>query len=450
MSKNRMALDDLSSFCEPNKDGFVIADVDGLRLYPDRSQLLPYRAVYLMSGDESVNLSGHQDYLHSMGIGARELRFVRGMDLFDGILGTAAERSRFVSEMGDPSVTVDTFTGASPGWQSMVKELSLPSERIRTPRWDVAIQLDDKELLRRIGSEIGVDNCFPVHTFAHGASETMSQIEAMRAQYPSVVVKRPDLESGEGTYRVNGSDSLRGLSAFLDRYARGSRPLIVEQWVDGRETVVGSLQWYLPPLRSPQRRFVSRQYCIGMVHDGNVIGSQDGDVFPEFWPITLRQQIVERGWSMTGPFVEKVQREGYVGPLGFDFIVVREGEQSFRIYLLECNARRTASTYLESVRWQVQRSGRLPTACAAMRNCHPASATHWQEVVQILKTVGSSDGLGDIAMKADTGVGVLIALPRCLELPHPKCLLISVASKVKEAEMLLDAAKARLESQQGS
>jgi len=443
VSEHRIAFDDLSVFCEPNEDGFHIGVVDGLNHYPDRAQVLPYKAVYLMDGDVSDMLE-HQAYLRALGVGTQELRFVKGKNLFDGLLTNREEMERLMFEMQtNEELTIDAFTGASPDWKNMVEALLLDPGRVRTPSWEVARMLDDKELFRRLGGDLEREHYFPDHTFVHGQSAALREIMAMRLRHRSVVIKRPDLESGVGAYRVNGLYSLSGLPAFLKQYGRGSRPLIVEQWVDGEEVIIASLQWYFAPGREPQRRFMSRQYCDGMIHEGNVIGSRDTDVFPETWSLTLRENVVEQAWEMTKLFVQHVQGT-YVGPAGFDFMVVRNGTNGFRVYLLECNARKTAGTYLESVRWQVQTSGRIPAACAAMRNCHPVSARHWREVVTLLQSK-DADEFGHLAMNPDTGLGVMVALPRCLRLKQPKCLLIAIAEKIEHAEWFLNAAKKRLE-----
>ncbi|KKR87296.1 MAG: hypothetical protein UU35_C0004G0069 [Candidatus Uhrbacteria bacterium GW2011_GWC2_41_11] len=134
MSEHRIAFDDLSVFCEPNEDGFHIGVVDGLNHYPDRAQVLPYKAVYLMDGDVSDMLE-HQAYLRALGVGTQELRFVKGKNLFDGLLTNREEMERLMFEMQtNEELTIDAFTGASPDWKNMVEALLLDPGRVRTRR----------------------------------------------------------------------------------------------------------------------------------------------------------------------------------------------------------------------------------------------------------------------------------------------------------------------------
>ncbi|MBI4599232.1 hypothetical protein HY734_03500 [Candidatus Uhrbacteria bacterium] len=448
---HRRAIDDMSVFTTPNADGLHIGEIDGIELYPDRAEVLPYGAVYLQGGPHLQYMSDHHRYLRAFGLGAKELRFVEGSgNLFDGILSDPEHRDRLYRELFfDLDATLETFTGASPGWGRLLAELQIPSERIRTAPWDVAKTLHDKEGFRRLSRQIGRSDVFPAHTFSHGIQGTIWDCLRLRLRHPRIVVKRPDLESGVGFHVLHDTRSWAGLLPFLRKYAQGSRNLIVERWIDGEEKAVGSVQWYVPPPgKKPQRRFLSRQYCDGTIHQGNMIPHDEADAFPATWDYSTRQAITQTAWHTTETFVRDAQERGYVGHIGFDFITALNSDGlSFQFFLLEANARKTAGTYPESVRWQVQQFGHTLKPCVAMRNCHPHSGIdHWEKAVSLLGSESDRDGFGDLAMNREHR-GVLVLNPRLLRKQgHPKCIVMSVASTPEEAERLMNAAAARLEA----
>ena len=428
--------------------------VDGLGWYTDRSELLPYDVSYLYGGgNEEDLLAHHKEHLAPLGIGVREIRFLNGENLFEALLDDPRERARLRAELSDDEkMTLESFSSDYP-WPEFLAALDVDPSCIRTPDREVANRLDNKRQFRLIAESMNRSNVIPKHQFARTFLSAAWRTKRLLRKYSSVYLKTDDLESGVGTMCVTQDTSWWTILKHAWKYQNlfTDRRFICEE---GRDGSVASLQWYLPLVMDegklhPQKRFMSRQYVNGVVHDGNVIGKDDYLCFPQEWPLHIRKTAARKAWDVSRSFVIWAMREGYVGFLGFDFIADYDVvSDTVDVLFIEANARKTAGTYLESVRWQVEMSGRVPTACAAMRNCHPVldGVGNWRDAEAVLQSGAFADGMGDILMKPDTGVGVFIANPRLLHLERPKCLLISVASNVWHAEQLIHAAVNRLEA----
>ena len=428
--RKRIRIHDFQFCTRPNADGFSLGNIAGIGMYPDRSVLLP-GIVYLDGSHHSevIKLYWHE-YLHAIGIGASELRFVEGESLFAGILNDRDERVRLAQELSNGRHrTLEAFS-ASVEFDQFVDTLGLDSSRLRTPTLEVMRLIDDKEYFRRLAGELGMPDVFPNHAFATEPAEVLGQICAYRKRYPRlVVVKRPDLESGVGQLLIRPGTSDREIEAFVRLYATGHRPIIIEEGVFGTEA---SLQWNIGS-KGPERRFFGRQYTSDGAHEGNVISHDGIDCLPSEWSYANRFAIIEKIWEATGVFVEWIEKQGYIGPIGFDFFVE---EQGFKF--LECNARTTAATYLEKVRYQVEANG-FSNLSAAMKNVYPKHARSWRHAVTQLTLHDDH-----MAFDPDRGTGVIIANPRLFHLPKSKCLAIAVGDSVEHAEQLLHQAIAIL------
>ena len=126
----------------------------------------------------------------------------------------------------------------------------------------------------------------------------------------------------------------------------------------------------------------------------------------------------------------------YRGTIVFDYRRLRR-PKVFRdalrhLYMLECNARQTASTYPLAVSAQLEGRG-LDSWAMLMLNGVRTNARSLGEVLM---------KLGDIAF--DTNLGVLPFNTRLMTLSRPHCGLIVVGKDFTEAGKMLNAAKRRL------
>lgn len=404
----------------------ILGTIPGIAQYPDRSVLLYKGTSYLDGSSYSDVAEDHlKTYLHSFGIGASEIRFVTGDTLFEGILSDPVESERLRLQLtnGHPT-TLEAFS-ACDEFDRFVASLNIDPLRLRTPMTSVMRMLDDKEAIRRLARTLELNDVFPEHVFASDRHEVIAHIREFRERYPElVVVKRPDLESGVGQLLIKPDTSEDEIFAYVREYCTGHRPIIIEQGVFGVE---GSVQWHVSP-EGIEPRFFSRQYTHAGAHQGNVIAFDGESCLSNEWPFMKRKQIVRRIWSATETFVKWIAQRGFIGPIGFDFIV---NPNAF--YILECNARTTAATYLESVRWQVGQQNPGRTICAAMKNAYPKHGKDWKEAVsRLYHNVGYNPRLG---------TGVIVANPRLFHLDTPKCLLIAIGDSVEFAEHQLETAR---------
>ena len=424
---HRIRIHDFTFYARPNADGFSLGDIPGIGMYPDRSALLP-GTCFLDGGSHTDVAEEHlYGYLHVLGIGANEIRFVKGGSLFEGILNDPVECERLCRELSNGVPTTLEAFSASDQWDRFVGALNIDPSRLRTPATSVMRTLDDKESIRRLAHTLGLDDVFPKHVFTLDAHETLVRINEFRDQFPRlIVVKRPDLESGVGQLLIDAQTTEEQIFAYVHEYCTGHRPIIVEEGVFGIE---GSVQWHVSP-KGCEPRFFSLQYTQAGTHQGNVIAPTGVACLPDEWPLAWRMRVVEKIWATTETFVKWVAARGFIGPIGFDFILNKNA-----FSLLECNARTTAATYLESVRWQIEQRGHK-NVTAAMKNAYPKRALTWKDAVRMLEQHPNK-----LAFNKETGVGVIVANPRLFHLDAPKCLLISVGTDIEQAEAYLECAR---------
>lgn len=440
--QRRVAIDDVHFFQD------ILPGIQGVGLYPDRSVVHPYAAVYLSdTGDIEQAQSHYADYMRPLGLGPDELRFVKGCDLFEGVMRDPHMRDQLRTELSNGSgFTLETFSSYG-RWGEFVQELELNTDQLRTPLdLDLVRQLDDKAGLRAFAREEFGKNGerhVPAHRLAYTPQEIWNVTGEMLHQHPGLVVKRPDLEGGESMMCVNNDTNIGELRAWTARHCDGESQVLIEEDLrlrPGARTVEASLQWYVPKWTQPQKRFFSTQDIVSNAHRGNAIASNDYDSLPAWLPERTRIDIVRTAWELTSLYVEIMWSRGYVGYIGFDLMVVINSNGSFEVIILEVNARKTAGTYLESMRWHIQNTY-LPGASAVMRNVKPKGITHWRQAVRRLCNPYHPEGEGNISFNAATGTGVIILAPRLL--PH-KLVVIASAPTIEHAQRLANAAENRL------
>lgn len=424
----RVSVDDVTHYQDD-----LDAGIDGgVHDYGDRSALLPSKAVVVHANYGVSYINEYLQYLNGLGFGASEVIPVNGEDtLFASIQHDPETRKRILGLVNEDGCRLDAFCSYDP-FAAFVSEMGLDKGQVRsTLDLNLVRELDNKRRLRELDVELPGCQRFPEHIVAETSDDVLAGMKLMLEKHGAVYLKADDLESGVGTLDFEGEFSESNVRRHLERYQDNGRAWIIEQSITDK--FEGSVQWYITPEdEALQKRFMSRQYLKGPVHQGNGIPHHHYDAFPSEWSKRERRRLADRVWSMTKPFAQWAKAQGYVGYLGFDFAVDLETHQAF---LFEANARKTGATYPESVRWQVEASGRLDEANVAMLNCHPDPAlNHFQAIVERLEYHG-------LAMDPTKGTGVIVANPRCLiETDEPKCILLCVDKTLRAAENALKSA----------
>jgi len=138
-------------------------------------------------------------------------------------------------------------------------------------------------------------------------------------------------------------------------------------------------------------------------------------------------------WSRMMTEHVRDQVVAYSGTIGFDFLrIKRPKKNGRRFFILECNARQTASTYPLAVSAQLKGRG-LKAWSMIMLNAVPTKARSFGELEK---------RLGNLLFHST--LGVLPFNPRLMTLPEPHCGLIIVGKDFTEAGKMLGAAKQRL------
>ncbi|MCB2179522.1 hypothetical protein KQH54_00200 [bacterium] len=109
---------------------------------------------------------------------------------------------------------------------------------------------------------------------------------------------------------------------------------VVEEWIQSREMVSPSLEFYVPPIGAgtPKITYLCNQHFLPSGQFAGVIVGKE--IYQAPWYPAFR----ENGLAIAS----NLQAMGYVGHFDLDAIVSDEG----RLYLVEVNARRTGGTYV--------------------------------------------------------------------------------------------------------
>lgn len=255
------------------------------------------------------------------------------------------------------------------------------------------------------------------------------------AKIEHFIVRRTVLVSGLGRRRVRRGENLDVACAdFIRSFCENE--IIIEV---GYPHEAYSTQFMLgAPEGGEPFLGVTQQLMEGTHHVGNVLTRfRHPERLSEEAYITMKM--------MSEAFAKAAQKQqgGYIGTIGFDFIMVTAGPEKGRVFLLECNARQTAATYPLAVSAQMR--GRYPE----MVDPGTAGKINWGVVMlngvpTKAKTFAEIKALLGKELLFEGTYGVIPFNIRLMELPEPRCGVIVVGRTLGEAEAMVEETKRRL------
>ncbi|HTK05325.1 MAG TPA: hypothetical protein VL500_07085 [Candidatus Eisenbacteria bacterium] len=387
--------------------GFDGLNVPGIPFYADRALVL--RGTAIVSAGP---IDEHLAYLKDVDIGANEVvRLDTGRLVAD--LAAREDARRIVVERARSGSLLQFFsvTGHE---ERLLDSLGLDWSHTFSAPAAITREANDKAALRRLGERLGSPHVFPRHRVCRPSDtgRVYGMVgELMRSDADFVVLKRPDLASGDGMKLVERCrDWLRHVDPYLAHHA-GAAEIIVEA---GYEHVPMSVQWELghdgPSFACATAQLIDESFT----HSGNILSS--GEL-----PDVTAADVADMR-RMSEPFVRHYWDQGFRGICGFDFLRSKDG----RRFMLECNGRVTATTYANGIAREVAR--RTPDWSLVMSNV-PASPA-------VRSFADVRDRLGRRLF--DGTKGVLPFNLRCLSLENPKIAVAVVGADVLEAKIILN------------
>lgn len=389
--------------------------VSGMRWYADRALLLPGVAFV----HEGEDLEEYLAYLASLHIGARPIFIVPDGDIYEYIARSDEYKTR-IRDLLANGLKIQFFNTTEKE-QNFLFALGLDWQNAFSAPPFVSLAVDDKASLRRFSEKLECESVFPAHIFCRTEAEVLGAakfvMERHGADFP--VLKRTDLVSGTGMIkiRVDSESLMRAqIKGYFAKFVKNNEEVILEA---GYEHIPLSVMWEIGEsgvrARSVTRQIIDEHF----VHQGNIIS---GTLPPDVSEEDKDTMIIK-----TAPFVLALERRGYRGICGFDLMKTIDG----RIFVLECNARVTATTYAVGVADQIEKTrGERPWAIH-MQNLYPKDVRNFAELRKKLSSKGWDPLLyGD---SSDRASGVLPFNVRCLNLQEPKCGLMCIADNPEDA-----------------
>lgn len=388
--------------------GFEGLSVPGIPFYADRALMLRGTALV-----RSGPIDDYLAYLRDVDIGPSEVirldsdRLVADLATNEGVRAAVLDRVRQGRKLQFFSVTSRE--------EALLDSLGLDWSCVYGAPPRIGAEANDKAELRRLGERLGLTHSFPRHRIC-GARDTGAVYGAVGTMLAGdecdfVVLKRPDLASGDGMRLVERRrDWLETVHPYLAQHV-AAREIIVEA---GFRHVPMSAQWEIgadgPSFACATAQLIDSAF----VHLGNVLSSGE---LP-----SVSADDVDAMRRMSEPFVRDYWSRGFRGICGFDFL---RAERDGRLYMLECNGRVTATTYANGIAREV--AHRRDGWAIVMTNVSAASSVRTFDDVRRFLGPALFDGRQ----------GALPFNLRCLALPEPKIALACVGRDVDDATRIL-------------
>lgn len=399
--------------------GFDGLYLSGLKYYSDRALILPGMAI-VYDGE----LDYHIDYLRDVGIGPADIRndIIRIKD--DEIVRGIASNPDGISQVLKGYVAAGgriQFFSTTPHEHALLESLRIPWDAAYNPPADLATEANSKSELRRLGMKLGLKGNFPdfriIPCLEQSVIDAIADIRSRPGDF--VVLKRPDLASGDGMILVPRSgETSKWVEKYVDKHH--SREIIVEA---GWRHVPMSVQW---EVEDDGVHFACASVQLiddTFEHKGNIIASRD---IPRVSP-----EDIVRMKQISFPVVENYRLRGYRGVCGFDFM---KTDHDGSMYMLECNGRITATTYAYGVARQLVDTERLRDWAIVFRKVEIKTNN--------VRTVrGVHQRLGRRLFDGTTG-----ALPfnvRLLDADYPQFAVCCIGHDAEEATVILRDVKRR-------
>lgn len=388
--------------------GFEGLSVPGIPFYADRALMLRGTALV-----RSGPIDDYLAYLRDVDIGPSDVirldsdRLVADLASNEDVRAVVLDRVRQGSRLQFFSVTEREA--------ALLDSLGLDWSHVYGAPPRIGAEANDKAELRRLGARLGLTHSFPRHRICspRDAGSVYGAIGSMLAggECDFVVLKRPDLASGDGMRRVERvRDWLESVHPYLAQHS-AAREIIVEA---GFSHVPMSVQWEIgadgPSFACATAQLIDSAF----VHLGNVLSSGE---LPG-----VSADDVDGMRRMSEPFVRDYWSRGFRGICGFDFL---RAERNGRLYMLECNGRVTATTYANGIAREV--AGRNDGWAIVMTNVSAAASVRAFDDVRRFLGPALFDGR----------YGALPFNLRCLSLADPKLALACVGRDVGDATRIL-------------
>lgn len=388
--------------------GHMSGLIKGVAHYSDRAMLLPGAVVYVRKDESGLGLvDEHVAFLKrpEVSLGPQKVVQVGGNDIFSGIMSDP-----FVLEglqkatMRGSRVQVFCMTKRA---EAFFAEALISANRIDTAPLQISSRLNDKIELRRIGVELGLQHAFLEHEVATDPARVVEAVKAFLArpqeEVPFVVLKQADLAGGDGFLKIMRDDDLDALlHPYFGRFE--NKRIIVEE---GHPHKALSIQ---VAVRERPKGFRIVGWTRQLVHadQGRHFGNSMVRMAPgQEHPLIHREHRHSmETWSVMFSEYAHDRIVGYHGTIGFDLLLLKRPRKDRRdLFMGECNARETASTYPLAVSHQLEGRGATEWGIT-MWNAVPTSARSYGEALA---------KLGDLTFSVTRGIVPfnprLIALP---------------------------------------
>ncbi|MDF1497017.1 MAG: hypothetical protein P1P90_03070 [Patescibacteria group bacterium] len=345
IAKERVRIHDMSPF------GVFLSKIKGLGSYASRA-LVQRGIVFSGYEDErsrSNIVANHKFLKYHAGIGAQELVLVRGNNLARALIeqDQALGCMEMIRQAVHSGMPLDFYLTRY--MEYFVEKLGLGWHQISTAQPTIADMFDDKYRLRCLGDELNMRRAFSPWELVSAEFESVMQarervlLEA-NAVVPTDIVylKVHDYDGGVGIMRLNKDTPDDELREFLDEYRGCSLVMDAGYPADSFDTEICSVKIVFDdngwtPL------YFTKMSIQNDAHNGNsvAIGQQVLDPHVE-------RQVVE----IVTPFNNAAHENGYGALMPrtacIDFLKVNY-EGNVHIFLLEYNARSSASDYAMAV-----------------------------------------------------------------------------------------------------
>lgn len=362
------------------------------------------------------------DYYQQLGLGPRELIFVRTSpdgDLYQAIIDDEVISSKVVQLVKQEDYKIEFFCTRDSIEIDFLDQLGLSWSDTISHHPIVADFWNNKANLRLKASTEGLKHLFPEHHIVQNEHELLWAVISILNQYPEVIIKKPLWASGQGMLFGNDVSVVRH---FCDHYgvvpgtiverSLGAEHLpmsIVTQFYDGQ--VVD--QWF------------TEQQCS--LHDEVV--SFEGFIIGDLPQATGDDLAWLRTESTKLCDLVLRYNPHLTGILNFDCL--RLGKERF---VLECNARLTFSSYIQEVRRSLVSSGYPFDNCCLVNRADITGITDFSSL---------RNKLGDTLFDFSRGQGVIPITIGCLPTSN-YCYLLAVSRSYQATLQVMNDAKSKL------
>lgn len=414
--------------------------IPGLDRYPERALLLAGEgdAVCVLKPVDPAYLG----FLAGLGLGPRPEHVIvaggngrgEGRSLTERLLCEPAVLSRAVRALGAGEVTIEPYAATTEVMalaEVMERETGVPVRMDGSPR--ITKYADQKHHMRAKAEELGIpvaegevaELAYPGGRRRRDLEPVRAAIERQLRKSARVIVRGASGVSGSSTFVVGrGGEDIQGVLRRLALRA-DNRIYLVEAMVEA--TVSPSVQIQVPAHGAPLvlSGITDQRWSRGLTHAGDQL------------PSSARTIDAMEAWARI--LANWMRSQGYLGPVGFDFVEYRDPVTGGpRAILAEVNPRANGGTYPLALRARLN-----ATAARAGRPQAPAFVSGTVET-RAASFARVKAAIGHLLFDPDRGTGVVPYATGCLE--HGRCSLVALAGSRLRAAEVYGAAQARLEA----